>query len=84
MYCVVTDEHLQRQIDDLPLAAATAFAELRVTLEISPWAGRPINPDNPDGPVRTMTFGPNHQGVAAYLILDGQRRVDLLQITWFG
>lgn len=31
-----------------------------------------------------MTFGRHHDGVAAYLILEDQRRVDLLQVTWLG
>jgi hypothetical protein len=55
--------------DVLPAAALAVFAELRVLLEVDPWAGGPVNPGNPDGPVRTMSFGPDHEGVAAYLIL---------------
>jgi hypothetical protein len=55
-----------------------------VLLELNPWAGGPVNPANCDGPVRTMSFGPSHEGVAAYLILEEQRRVDLVQIAWLG
>lgn len=84
MYRVVTDEQIQQQIDDLPRDALTGLAELRTVLEVNPWAGEPINDSNPEGSVRTMIFGRDHNGVAAYLILDDQRRVDLLQITWFG
>lgn len=81
MYRVVTDDQIQRHLDALPRPAPAAFAELRVLLEVDPWAGGPVNPGNPDGPVRTMSFGPDREGVAAYLILDDQRRVDLLQIA---
>lgn len=78
MYRVVTDEQLQQQINTLPAAALAALAELRTVLEVNPRAGEPINDHNPDGPIRTVTFGRHHDGVAAYLILEDQRRVDLL------
>ena len=41
-----------------------------------------MNDQNPDGPVRILTFGREHEGLATYLVLDDQRRVDLLQLTW--
>lgn len=82
MYRVVTDDDIARQLDALPPAALTAFAELRVLLELDPWSGGPVNPANPDGPVRTRSFGTAHEGVAAYLILEADRRVDLVQIAW--
>lgn len=84
MYRVVTDDHIGQQLDAMPAPALVAFAELRVLLEVDPWAGGPMNPANPDGPVRTMSFGPGHEGVVAYLILESQRRVDLVQIAWMG
>jgi hypothetical protein len=37
-------------------------------------------PDNPDGPVRTLAFG--DAGLATILILDDLQRVDLLIVTW--
>jgi hypothetical protein len=82
MYRVVTDERITHELDALPQAALTSFAELRVVLELHPWAGDPVNPANPKGPVRTMAFGPAGEGVAAYLILENQRRVDIVQLTW--
>jgi hypothetical protein len=66
VYRVLTDEQVQQQIDTLPRDALAAFAELRTVLEVNPWAGEPINDNNPDGPVRTMTFGGDHGGIAAY------------------
>jgi hypothetical protein len=29
-----------------------------------------------------MTFGAHHEGMVTYLILDGQRRVDILKVLW--
>ncbi len=43
-----------------------------------------MNDQNPDGPIRTLTFGREPEGLAAYLILDDLRRVDLPQVTWLG
>ena len=51
--------------------------------EISPWSGRPINPElNPDGPVRVVPFGA--VGLVTYLILENLLRVDGLRVTWAG
>jgi hypothetical protein len=32
----------------------------------------------------TRTFGAHHEGMVTYLILDGQRRVDVLSVLWLG
>jgi hypothetical protein len=84
VYRVVVDDQVQSQLDALSPPALAAFGELQVLLELNPWAGGPVNPANCDGPVRTMSFGPSHEGVAAYLILEEQRRVDLVPIAWLG
>ena len=84
MYRVTTDEQVQHQIDALPEEALAPFAELRTLLEISPWSADPINDHNPDGAVRIVVFGAERRGIATYLILEDQRRVDLLQIAWLG
>ena len=31
-----------------------------------------------------MVFGPDGRGLAMYVILDDQRRVELVQIAWIG
>lgn len=82
MYTVVTDEQAQPQVDALPTEALAAFAELRVLLETSPWSGRPYNPGNPDGALRIQPF--STYGQVLYLILDDQRRVDVLMVQWTG
>jgi len=84
VYRVTTDQQSQPQIDALPLDALVPFAEVRATLEVAPWGGDPLNDDNPDAPVRTLAFGPAHQGMVTYLILDDQRRVDVLDVLWLS
>lgn len=82
MYDVDTDDEAQQQVDALPADGLAAYAELRVVLETAPWSGRPYQPDNPDGALRMHAFG--GYGVVVYLILDNQRRVDVLSVTWIG
>ena len=84
MYRVETDEQAEHQVDALPAGALTAYAELRTTLEVSPWGGESINDRNPDGQVRTLAFGDHQQGMVTYLILEEQRRVDILSVLWLG
>lgn len=42
------------------------------------------NAANPDAEVRTLTFGLTAQGMITYLILEDQRRVDILDVLWLG
>ncbi len=80
MYTVETDEQAQQQVAALPPEALPAYAEARALLEVSPWAGTPYHRRKPDGPLRTVAFG--NAGMVTYLILDDQRRVDVLQVFW--
>lgn len=82
MYRVVTDERTDEQISALPPVALNGFVEARALLEVHPWSGDPIHRDNPDGPVRTIGFGA--AGLITYLVLDHDRRVDLLEVLWAG
>lgn len=82
MYEVTTDEVSQQQIDALPADALAAFAEVRVVLEVAPWNGTPYHRSKPATPMRRMVFGAHGQGDVVYLILEDQRRVDLLDVLW--
>jgi hypothetical protein len=84
VYRVTTDEQSQPQIDALLLEALAPFAEARVVLEVASWGGDSLNDDNPDAPVRSLTFGPAHEGLVTYLILERQHRVDVLDVLWVG
>ena len=83
MYRVNTDEWVQQQVDHLPVEMFASYAEVRTLLEIKPWSGDPVNGQYPDAPVRMLTFG-HGSGLVTYLILDDQRRVDVLQVVWLG
>jgi hypothetical protein len=84
VYRVTTDERSQPQIEALPTTAGGPFAEARVVLEVAPWSGDPLIGSKPDGGIRTTTFGPSGQGMITYLILEDQRRVDILDVLWIG
>lgn len=82
MYRVDTDALAEPQVAALPSHALAAYAELRALLEVDPWSGDAINHKNPGAAVRTHTFGPHHEGFVAFLILEEQRRVDILKVMW--
>jgi hypothetical protein len=82
VYTVATDEQAQPQVDALPAESLAAYAELCVALETDPWAGRPYNRDNPEGALRIRSFAT--YGQVVYLILEDQRRVDILMVQWVG
>jgi hypothetical protein len=82
VYAVDTEGLAQEQTTALPVAALSAFAELRVVLETAPWSGEPYLSGKPDGPMRTRTFGDG--GLVTYLVLEEQRRVDVLLVQWAG
>lgn len=84
MYRVTTDQRSQSQIEALPTAVQAPIAEARVALEVAPWSGDPLIAAKPDTGIRTLTFGPAGQGMITYLILDMQRRFDILDVLWIG
>ena len=45
--------------------------------------GEPLFTDRPDGGLRTLTFG-RSGGMITFLILEDQRRVDILDVLWIG
>ena len=51
-------------------------------LKLIPWNGEPINKHRPTGPVRTLPFGA--AGMVTPLILEDQRRVDVITVVWVG
>jgi hypothetical protein len=84
VYEVTTDKQSQAQIDALPADALAPFAEARTALELAPWNGRPYHRRQPHSPMRTLIFGSHGEGKIVYLILEDQRRVDLLVVLWLA
>ncbi len=70
------------QVTELPVHALTAYAELIAFLELTPWEGAPYREDKPEGNMRTMPFGKRAEGMAVYVILEEQRRVVVVSVTW--
>jgi hypothetical protein len=70
------------QVDELPVPALPAYAELITFLELTPWEGAPYRDDKPNGNMRAMPFGKRAEGMAVYVILEEQRRVVVVSVTW--
>jgi hypothetical protein len=85
VYVVRSSDEVDEQIAQLPADAAARFAELRVALELNPWAGDPYVRDNPRGAMRSWAFeSGSGDGLVSYLILERDLVVDLLSVIWFG
>lgn len=84
MYRVVVDDVVMAQIAALPVEALKFCLHLIDVLELVPWNGVAYNDAKPDGDMRQLVFGDTGMGVVTYLILEDQRRVDLLEVTWLG
>ncbi len=82
MYRVETDELAEHDIAALPPEALASYAEALAVLEVNPWGGNPYRASRPDAAVRTLTFGTG--GMVIYLVLEDQRRVDVLHVLWLG
>jgi hypothetical protein len=81
-YSIDVDPGAQDAIVALPHEALLALAETFAVLELAPWSvGRSVNPErNPDSGVRNLPFGA--AGMVTYLIVEHERRVDILLVTW--
>jgi hypothetical protein len=84
VYEITTDEQSKQQIDALPADALAPLAEVCAALELASWNGLPYHRNRPDGPMRTLAFGPNGEGDIVYLVLEDQRRVDILVVLWLA
>jgi hypothetical protein len=75
-------EDIAEAVDALPAAFLSAFAELRVALEVSPrTVGQPYVASNPGGS-RTASFGPGERGLVLFVVEDLARQVVWLwQVT---
>ena len=66
----------------LPRELLIDFAELRAALEVSPWTvGTALVPANPSG-LRVATIGPAGTGQVVYHVIDRERLVPIVQVTF--
>lgn len=72
----------REQIRAMPSELPKQLADVMDVLELTPWNSKPINTDNPDGAVRQFTFGDAGNVLLTFLILEEQRRVDVLEVIW--
>lgn len=84
MYSYEITPEAREQVDGLPADALAFYAELIAFLELTPAEGLPYRDDKPDGAMRQMIFGRIGEGIAVYLILERERRVVVLAVTWIG
>ena len=82
MYRIETDSAAAEQIAALPDEALVAYTQVLGVLDLVPWNGDPLHDHNPEGAVRTLPLG--RAGLVTYLVLEDQRRVDVLNIIWVG
>jgi hypothetical protein len=82
VYSIKPDPRSRADVAALPDAALRPYLELLDTLRIDPWSGPSFVPENPTSAIRTMPFG--SAGLATYLILEDQKRVDMLAVNWVG
>jgi hypothetical protein len=83
-YKIDIDPAARDQIRALPAVLLKAFAEVVTMLELTPCNGQPYARSNPEGNVRQLTFGDTGSAIAIYMILEEQRRVDILKVIWLG
>lgn len=81
-YKIEIDPEARDQIRVLPPGLLKELAEVMSMLELTPWRSMPINEANPDGNVRQIAFGYHGAVLLTFLILEQQRRVDILTVMW--
>lgn len=84
MYSYEQTGEVAESLQAMPVELLPHFAELITFLELTPWAGPPYQPGNPAGGMRKMTFGPNGEALATYVILEDQHRVVVVSVIWIA
>jgi hypothetical protein len=83
MYQVVTDDEVNAQVEALPDELLTYYAQVLDLLEIAPWNSEPYNDAKPDGVMRSLRFGrPGRTGEVIFLVLEPERRVEIVRVHW--
>jgi hypothetical protein len=52
-------------------------------LELAPWNSQPYSDAKPDGVMRTLRFGPpTRTAEVIFLVLESERRVEIVRVYW--
>jgi len=82
-YSVILAGQAEEQVATLPRPGLVAYLAAHVEIAIDPWSGRPAGDDD-EGRMRTITFGPEGQGLAVFLVLERDERVYVVKVVWAG
>ncbi|MGH3939367.1 MAG: hypothetical protein ACRDTG_12165 [Pseudonocardiaceae bacterium] len=80
MYRIRTHDQAREAVSALPGEALVGYAEALGMLKLFPWSGPPFREDNPDGNIRTLSFGSG--GLVTYLVLERDQEVHVLEVQW--
>lgn len=87
MYQWELDSPAAQQLADLSPAARAALASFMdavVIVDPLNYQRRADEPDNPPAPLRTLHFGPNHEGLVTFLVYPPDDLVLVVRIQWLG
>ncbi|HEX8519312.1 MAG TPA: hypothetical protein VF667_06940 [Pseudonocardia sp.] len=65
----------------LPAPALVLYGQVLDVLQLTPWNGRSAQPSNPGGAVRLWAVD---RLLVSYVILEDERRVGIISVTWAG
>ena len=68
MYRIIPDALVLDQLAALPEEFVGGYAELLDVLELQPWNGKAQSDKNPDGAVRSWSFGPGGAAFAVTIV----------------
>jgi hypothetical protein len=81
------DSPAAQQLADLSptaRAALASFMDAVVIVDPLNYQRRADEPDNPPAPLRTLHFGPNHEGLVTFLVYPPDDLVLVVRIQWLG
>ena len=84
MYTVEPCPKAEAAVAALAEAARNSYDDAVQVMQLVPWNGQPYVASKPDGSMRQLVIGPGGAGLATYLILEDQQRVDVLRVACAG
>lgn len=82
MYSIGKDKRIDEQISALPAESLSSFAETMAFLEITRGQDSSVDLITPRANILSKVFGPEGRGLVVYLVMERDRRVELLEVLW--